>query len=307
MKANVPASVRQRLLNLARKKGIAYNRIQLLYLQERWLARLAQTPYREHFVLKGGLYLYSNFGLASRPTRDIDFLGRATSSETEQLVQAVTEVGRLGLIDGVHYDLESVAGQEIQAGAEHGGVRIEMDGYLGQARERIRIDIGFGDALPAGPVPLEFPTLLGGEAPLLLAYSFETVIAEKLQAATILYEINTRFKDFYDIHQLASTETFEATALRQAIYATFERRGTQVRDATRLFDPPFGSNQRRQDQWSAFQRRTGDTAPQRFSDVLAIIKDFLSLILDQDNSDRYQWQPHVMRWIKSSSSIDFSS
>lgn len=67
------ASVRQRLRNLARERGVDYNRLQLLYMQERWLARLGYSPHRDNLILKGGLYLYSNFGLTSRPTRDIDF------------------------------------------------------------------------------------------------------------------------------------------------------------------------------------------------------------------------------------------
>ena len=59
---NLAASVKARLLNLARAKGIEFNRVQLLYIQERFLARLATSPQRDHFVLKGGLYLYSRYG-----------------------------------------------------------------------------------------------------------------------------------------------------------------------------------------------------------------------------------------------------
>lgn len=86
MTANLPASVRQRLWNMARKTAVDYNRLQLLYLQERWLARLAQSQHQHNFVLKGGLYLYSNYGLTSRPTRDIDFLGRATPAGVGDIV-----------------------------------------------------------------------------------------------------------------------------------------------------------------------------------------------------------------------------
>jgi hypothetical protein len=197
MSIHLPASVRQRLLNLARKEKLPYNRLQLLYLQERWLARLSETPHKDHLVLKGALFLYSRYGTASRPTRDIDFLGRATPAEVAHLVDIVREIAGVNLEDGVTFDPDSIAGAENQAATEYGGVRLEIKGYLGKAWELIRMDVGFGDTVTPAPVELEYPALLDHEPPKVLAYSFETVVAEKVQAMTVLYELNSRFKDFY--------------------------------------------------------------------------------------------------------------
>lgn len=294
MTTNLPASVRQRLRNVARDLDVDYNRLQLLYLQERWLARLAHTRHRDHLVLKGGLFLYGNYGLPSRPTRDIDFLGRATQAGITHVVQMMRDIADIGLPDGIRFDATSVTGEENRAATEYGGIRVELMGYLGTARERIRIDVGFGDALPNGPVPLEFPTLLG-EAPLvLLAYSFETVIAEKLQAATVLYEVNSRLKDFYDIRQLAASEVFDATSLHHAIGATFARRGTSVPAAIRLFSPEFTDDGSRQTQWSAFLRRVGQHSPERFSSVMVDIQTFLEPILVGTATG--VWRPAEWRW-----------
>jgi len=294
MTANLAASVRQRLRNLARDQGVDYNRLQLLYVQERWLARLAHSSHRDRLILKGGLYLYGNFGLASRPTRDIDFLGRATPTEVAHTVQMVHDIASIDLPDGVHFDPNSIRGEENRAATEYGGVRIELTASLGSARERLRIDVGFGDALPTGPTALDYPTLLDTQPPNVLAYSLETVIAEKLQAATVLYEVNSRYKDFYDIHHLATRETFEAQDLHGAIEATFTRRGTPIPDAHRLFQPAFSADPGRQAQWSAFLKRIRQTSPESFPDLMKDINAFIGPILS--GAMRGSWNPAERVW-----------
>lgn len=294
MKSDMAASVRQRLRNLARDQGVDYNRLQLLYVQERWLARLAHSSHRDRLILKGGLYLYGNFGLASRPTRDIDFLGRATPAEVAHTVQMVHDIASIDLPDGVHFDPNSIRGEENRAATEYGGVRIELTASLGSARERLRIDVGFGDALPTGPTALDYPTLLDTQPPNVLAYSLETVIAEKLQAATVLYEVNSRYKDFYDIHHLATRETFEAQDLHGAIEATFTRRGTPIPDAHRLFQPAFSADPGRQAQWSAFLKRIRQTSPESFPDLMKDINAFIGPILS--GAMRGSWNPAERVW-----------
>jgi predicted nucleotidyltransferase component of viral defense system len=291
---NLAASVRQRLHNLARQQRLPYNRLQLLYLQERWLARLAKSEYRERFVLKGALYLYSRYGTASRPTRDIDLLGRATPAEVESLVNIMKQVAAVNLVDGVTFEAASIRGEVSQRATEYGGIRLEVKGYLGKAWELIRMDIGFGDAVTAGPVWLAYPTLLDTEAPELLAYSLETVIAEKAQAMAALYDINSRFKDYYDLYHLAATESFEAGTLHEAITTTFARRDTPLAAAERLFDPSFASNPARQRQWQVFLTRITKDEPGKFTNVLELIRVFLAPIVQGKATGI--WQPEVAQW-----------
>ena len=54
---NVAASVHQLLLNLARQTGRPFNELAQYYAVERWLYRLAQSDYRNLFILKGALML----------------------------------------------------------------------------------------------------------------------------------------------------------------------------------------------------------------------------------------------------------
>jgi hypothetical protein len=50
---NLPASIRQRLLDRAKKRGEDYNYTLSQYAVERFLYRLGQSQRRDRFVLKG--------------------------------------------------------------------------------------------------------------------------------------------------------------------------------------------------------------------------------------------------------------
>lgn len=47
---------------------------------------------------------------------------------------------------------------------------------------RMQIDIGFGDIIFPGPTELTYPSLLGMSSPLILGYTPEILIAEKVHA-----------------------------------------------------------------------------------------------------------------------------
>ena len=72
---NVAASVRQRLLNLARERSEDFNYLLTRYANERLLFRLAESAHRDQFVLKGATLFELRHGAVHRTTRDVDLLG----------------------------------------------------------------------------------------------------------------------------------------------------------------------------------------------------------------------------------------
>jgi len=54
---DMAASVRAKLLGLARKTGKPYNEVLIRYALERFLFRLSRSLFRGQFLLKGGLLL----------------------------------------------------------------------------------------------------------------------------------------------------------------------------------------------------------------------------------------------------------
>jgi hypothetical protein len=158
--------------------------------------------------------------------------------------------------DAVVFDAASIAVEPIRADEEYAGVRAMFDARLVAIRERLQVDIGFGDALWPRADEITYPVALGDPAPILRAYRPETVIAEKLEAIVSLGIRNSRIKDFFDIDYLARSENFDHANLVEAIRRTFERRGTAIPT-----DPPIGLSQEfwaqpgRDAQVRAFARR----------------------------------------------------
>jgi len=92
---NVSASVRQRLLNLAKERGKRFNDVLQHYAQERWLYRLSRSEHSSRFILKGALMLTAWHIPVNRPTRDIDLLARA-SNDPETIRDMIAAIPRRG-------------------------------------------------------------------------------------------------------------------------------------------------------------------------------------------------------------------
>lgn len=274
---NLAASIHQRLLNLSQKRNENFNILIGQFAIERFLYRLAQSRFADHFVLKGAL-LFSVWQLpVHRPTRDIDLLGFGDNS-AEILAGLFADVCHQPVADdGLLFDAQSIQIKEIREDQAYGGQRVTLMAKLGNARLPLQIDVGFGDIVSPGPVETEYPTLLAFPAPRLHIYSKESVIAEKLHAMVVLDLTNSRMKDFYDLWILARLFAFDGATLAQAIQATFARRQTAMPAA-----PPtaltgeFATNGDKIKQWQAFLNRSQlDVGDVTFGVVIAALHGFL--------------------------------
>ena len=172
---NTAASVRNRLLALARERGEDFQLLLTQYGLERLLYRLSQSNYRERFILKGAMLFILWGDQPHRPTRDVDFLGFGDSSEPG-LQKVFRELCNLPVDDdGLTLMADSVQVEVIRDESEYGGIRVRLFGDLAGARVPIQADIGFGDAVTPEAIEIKYPTLLGNHAPHLRAYPRETV------------------------------------------------------------------------------------------------------------------------------------
>ena len=269
---NTIASIQHQLKQLAVVENKAYQLILTRYFQERLLFRLATSAYDAQFCLKGGTLLYAIEQQKSRPTLDIDLLAIGLTRETDRLPGIFREIGSISCeTDGVYFDTSGLTAEPITKADPYPGVRLKFPVRLGNIRQVMQVDIGFGDVVTPAPVAMSYPTLLSMESPQLLAYSLETVIAEKFDAMIDLAEINSRMKDFYDVYQLLAGERYTDTTLSEAIRQTFRWRQTVVTANHPLFSPGFARDPRRSNQWQAFLRRTGLADSLPFIDVMHLI------------------------------------
>ena len=226
--SNMAASVRTRLLGIAKTQESDFNQVLVRFALERILYRLSQSEHARRFLLKGALLFTLWYDMPHRATRDADLLGFG-ASDLESVAQVFREIAAISVNDGIVFDPASVAAEEIRKEAGYGGVRVTIAGELAKVRCKTQIDVGFGDAVTPGPVDSVYPVLLNDlPAPRLRVYPTYTVVAEKLHAIALLGMTNSRVKDYFDLSVLLERETLDADLLAQAIKATFERRGMAV-------------------------------------------------------------------------------
>lgn len=226
--SNLAASVRARLLMVAKAQGADFNQVLVRYALERMLYRLSVSTHADRFLLKGALLFTLWYDMPHRTTRDADLLGFG-DSDVASLTRSFREIAAIAVDDGIVFDPDSVVAEETRKNAGYAGARVLLNGDLARARCRTQIDVGFGDAVTPGPVEAGFPVLLPDlPVPRLRTYPVYTVIAEKLHAIVLLGMTNSRMKDYLDLSVLLARERVDAAVLAKAVKATFERRGTAL-------------------------------------------------------------------------------
>lgn len=272
---NLPASIRARLYDHAKNNRMDFDSVVLRFMQERFLYRLSQSPYKNHFILKGGLLLLISKVGIGRPTLDIDLLGYKISGDAEKIGTVIREIVSLEHPDGIVFDEKMVQLETIKEGALYQRLRVKIPTQLDTIKRTIQIDIGFGDIVTPEPIEKEYPTLLDYTAAMIMTYPMETVIAEKWQAIVSLGIASSRMKDYYDVWFLLQQSFINNALLKQALRRTFEHRHTLLRDSSFIFETDFKQNPDKQKQWKAFLKKTSIECPVEFSVIVeAIEADF---------------------------------
>jgi predicted nucleotidyltransferase component of viral defense system len=296
---DMAASVHDRLLNLAKELSVDFNRLLLLYSQERFLYRLVSSEYRNYFVLKGGVLLYGVHQLKSRPTKDIDFLVEKLENKIEKMRVVISSIISQKINDGLDFDSSSLSIEEITDDSEYHGLRIKVDTYLGSAKRSLQLDMGFGDIIFPEPIKFNYPSLIEDETFEVNGYSWESVIAEKFEAIVKLSDLNSRMKDFYDIFFLMQNHDFDGSALKEAISNTFVNRDTDIKNYEYIFSPEFNNSEDKKTQWQAFIRKTKLETDHRFTIIIEQIHVFLeppikSILKKSEFKD--QWDHASQNW-----------
>ena len=256
MNKDLAASIRARLLNVAKTQGADFNQVLVRFALERILYRLCQSTHADSFLLKGALLFTLWYHMPHRPTRDADLLGFGPS-DPESIAQTFRDIASIEVNDGITFDPDTVSVEEIRKDANYTGVRVLIVGEIAKARCKTQIDIGFGDVVTPGPIDAIYPVLIDDlPAPRLRTYPAYTVISEKLHAITLLGMTNSRLKDYLDIWVLLDREMLDTSTLANAIAATFVRRGMPV--PTKLpigLTDEFATDPSRQALWHSFLKK----------------------------------------------------
>lgn len=288
-------SVKARLKSFAIKSGCTFQEALTYYGLERAIYRISISEYAEHFVLKGGIFLYAIFGRNyERATTDVDFLARRISNSSEEMKAIFQNIFSQDVDDALVFDTDAITVEDITEFKEYHGLHVSFVGYLDRTKIPIGIDIGFGDVIYPDAVKMDFPVILNMEAPRVNAYSLETLIAEKLEAIVHNGYLNSRYKDFYDIYVLSTNYEFSYEGLRNAVIQTFENRKTQMTMDAAAFSEEFLNDPMHQTRWKAFLKKKKALIQISMSDAMDWIKAFVCPLLE--GMEKTKWNPKKGIW-----------
>lgn len=300
MTANRSASVLARLLTLAKQRGDDYTLLLTRFALERLLCRIAASAHADRFLLKGALLFSLWYDEPHHATRDADLLGFGPD-DAETLTAMFRDIATIAIDDGIAFDPASVRADTIREDSRYGGLRVRLNGHIGNVRCALQIDVGFGDAVTPGPQTVVFPVLLDDlAAPTLKVYPVYTVIAEKYHAMMVLGLANSRMKDFFDIVTIARRTDLDGATLARAIAATFARRSTALpAQAPMALTAEFAADIGKQRQWQAFLRKLRAADAGTLSDTVELLRMLLwpaSQVAASASDANARWQAQLLRW-----------
>ncbi len=293
------ASVKDRLKNKSRSTGKTMQELLTAYGLERTIYRLSKSRYKEHFILKGGILLYALYdGSYARATTDIDFLAQKISNDAEEIRQVFAEIFSTEADDPLRFEIGTLSVKPIAEMKKYHGVNVSIIAYLDRTSINVSIDIGFGDVIFPEKVEMDFPVVLSDESPQIYAYSLCSTIAEKFEAIVSLAYDNSRFKDFYDIYVLSTTQDFDGKELLEAVRETFENRHTSIAEIV-AFEEGFADDPIRQTRWKAFVKKKKAMLPVSLEETINAIRRFMQPVVDaiiQNEAFDDRWLHNRQEW-----------
>lgn len=216
--------VKDKLKNIAVKRNLDFNTLLRLYMYDRFIERLAVSKYRDNFILKGGFYLSTLFGLENRSTKDIDTAIKDANFTKENIEKMIESIISIDINDSALINFVEIS--NIREEDEYGGFRVILNIKFNTIKENLQIDIATGDPITPKPIIYKYCPILGDSYINVWSYNIETIIAEKLETILRRAEANSRIRDYYDLYLIYTKgwKDVKVDDLRKAIDKTFEKR-----------------------------------------------------------------------------------
>lgn len=290
-------SAKARIKNFAVKSGHTFQEALIYYGLERTIYRISISKYTDHFVLKGGIFLYAIFERNyERATTDVDLLARRISNSGEEMKAVFQDILSQDVDDALRFDLNTITVEDITEFKEYHGLHISVIGYLDKTRIPIGIDIGFGDVIYPDAMKMEFLVILDMDPPKVTVYSLESSIAEKLETIIKNGYLNSRYKDFYDIYVLSQKYTFEYSDLRNAMMETFENRKTPMTMDSAAFGEEFINDSMHRSRWKSFLKKKRALIQVSLDEVMDRIEVFAYPLIEGTENAALTWDPEEGCW-----------
>ena len=274
-----PEQIKGRIKSVAKQNNADARTLMRIYMMERFLERLAQSEYRDNFIIKGGILVTAMIGVAHRSTMDIDTSMKNLNLSAEDALRVVNQVKDIDLDDGVSFEVKDVS--NIMDEMEYPGIRVTMNANVGRLITPLKIDISTGDVITPRAIEFNYDLLLEDRSIKLWSYNLETILAEKLQTVLARGILNTRMRDFYDIRMLLDTyeDKVNKAVLKDAFAATCKKRGTdhlqeQAEEIIKIIE----ADEQLRVLWRAYQKKYSYAAEIDYASVISGVRKLMDWI-----------------------------
>ena len=276
MKTNAQA-VKDRLKNIVKEKNIEFNTVMRFYMYDRFIERLSISNYKNNFILKGGFYLSTLFGIENRGTMDIDAEINKINLDKEIILKIIEEIIEIDLEDNVTYKINRIA--SIRDEDEYGGLRITIDFNLENIHDSFHIDVATGEPIYPRPKDYGYKSIISGRTYKVWAYSIETVLAEKIETICSKLGTSSRAKDYYDIYLINKVyfDKINKETFRKAAAKTFKNRNFNS-DLVKCLDILKNSSTLKQN-WNAYSRKNNYAKEIEYEDTIKCLEEFIEILV----------------------------
>lgn len=273
------AQIRGRIKNLAEQNNADPRVLMRLYMMERYLERVSVSKYHNNFIVKGGVLVTSLLGISMRSTMDIDTTIQNYDLSLENTKRMIEDISRIDIDDGVDFTIKSV--MKIMDDMEYPGIRFALDSRIGRMITPIKIDVSTGATITPRAIEYDYKLMLEDRSISILSYNIETVFAEKLQTILSRGILNTRMRDFYDVHVLlvSHKREIDREILKRAFRATCKNRKTEnIIDNLKSIYESIACDERLSLLWLSYQRKYSYAKDIDFGSVLLSLDALLKLL-----------------------------
>ena len=271
--------IKGRIRNVAKENNADARSLLHIYMMERFLERIANSPYASDFIIKGGILVTSMVGVGMRSTIDIDTTIRNFTLSEEEIHRKITEISKVDLQDGISF---SITGTEhIMNNMKYPGIRIMLEATYGKMSVPLKIDVSTGDIITPRAIAYQYKLMLENRNISLLAYNLETILSEKLQTTLVRRELNTRMRDYYDVCILMElyAEQIDQDILSKAFAATCKKRDSDylMSDGLKSIDA-IETDADLRTKWRMYQKKYSFARKYDFDTVIRSVRALYMLI-----------------------------
>lgn len=272
-------SLKYKIKVRSKETNVSPQELMQMYFFERLLYRISISKYRDNFILKGGLLLSAIIGDDRRTTQDMDTMLKGISLSSDELLRVITNILNVDCDDGIVFKISKI--EDIRLQEIYGGLKVYLEGSKEGIKVNLTIDVTVGDPITPREVTFKYKSMFDDEYIKIMAFTKETIIAEKFETLLANTIGNTRTKDFYDLYMLLSEYYNEINEqdLVKAIKRALKRREILhlLEEVNSLFEI-IKSSERLKNNWIKYQNRYPFAKNINYDDIMERIELVVKLL-----------------------------